>query len=220
MSAPARCDERVLTSTTMLADRIRAHEEAPRDDHIVLLRNASWSDYQRVLELRGDHSAPRLAYLEGVLQIMSPSQDHEAIKSMIGCLVEAWCLEHDIEFSVFGSWTLESKETERGVEPDECYVFGEPRGVLRPHLAIEVIWTSGGLDKREIYRKLGVAELWFWKRGRIVVYVLQGETYTESLLSTVLPGIDLAELVSYLDRPTASRAIRDYRAALQARPRR
>jgi len=204
----------------MLADRIRAHEEAPRDDHIVLLRNASWSDYQRVLELRGEQSAPRLAYLEGVLQIMSPSQDHEAIKSLIGRLVEVWCLEHDVEFGVFGSWTLESKETERGVEPDECYVFGDPRGVPRPHLAIEVIWTSGGLDKREIYRKLGVTELWFWKRGRIVVYVLQGETYAESLFSTVLPGIDLTELVSYLDRPSTSRAIRDYRAALQARPRR
>ncbi len=65
-----------------------------------------------------------------------------------------------------------------------------------------------------------MTELWFWKRGRIIVYVLHGETYTESPHSSVLPGIDLAELIGYLDQPTASRAIRDYRAALQARPRR
>ena len=201
----------------MVTNRISTHDEAPNDDHVVLLHNAAWSDYQRVLELRGDRSVPRLAYLEGVLQLMSPSRDHEAIKSLIGRLVEVWCLEHNIEFSVFGSWTLESKQDERGVEPDECYIFGDPRGVQRPHLAIEVIWTSGGLDKREIYRKLGVAELWFWRRGRIVVYVLRGETYEESPHSEVLPGIDLVELIGFLDRPTASRAIREYRAALQAR---
>ena len=201
----------------MVTNRISTHDEAPNDDHVVLLHNAAWSDYQRVLELRGDRSVPRLAYLEGVLQLMSPSRDHEAIKSLIGRLVEVWCLEHNIEFSVFGSWTLESKQDERGVEPDECYIFGDPRGVQRPHLAIEVIWTSGGLDKREIYRKLGVAELWFWRRGRIVVYVLRDETYEESPHSQVLSGIDLVELIGFLDRPTASRAIREYRAALQAR---
>ena len=214
----------------MVVNRISPHDEAPHDevphdearhhDHVVLLRNAAWSDYQRVLELRGDRSVPRLAYLEGVLQLMSPSRDHEAIKSLIGCLVEVWCLENDREFGVFGSWTLESKQDERGVEPDECYIFGDPRGVERPHLAIEVIWTSGGIDKREIYRKLGVAELWFWRRGRIIVYVLRGETYEESPHSEVLPGIDLVELTGFLDRPTASRAIREYRAALQARMRR
>jgi hypothetical protein len=35
--------------------------------------------------------------------------------------------------------------------------------------------------------------------------------------SELLPGIDLAELASHLDRPTASQAMRDYRAAIQAR---
>ena len=34
--------------------------------------------------MRGDHSAPRFAYLEGEVEIMSPSQTHEGIKSMIG----------------------------------------------------------------------------------------------------------------------------------------
>jgi hypothetical protein len=37
--------------------------------------------------------------------------------------------------------------------------------------------------------------------------------------SEVLPGIDLDELLSFLDRPTASHAMRDYRAALLARKR-
>jgi Uma2 family endonuclease len=86
-------------------------------------------------------------------------------------------------------------------------------------LAIEVVWTSGRLDKLEIHRKLGVREVWVWRRGRLAVHALRGESYEAVAASEVLPGIDLVELVQFLDRSTASRAIRDYRATLEARPR-
>lgn len=198
----------------MLAERISAHDEAPVDDHIVLLRTAAWSDFQRVLELRGERPVPRLAYLKGVLELMSPSREHEALKSLIGQLVEAWCLERGVDFRAFGSWTLESKDTDRGVEPDECYVFGDASDPERPDLAIEVVWTSGGLDKREIYRQLGVREIWFWRRGQMTAFCLREGGYVEVAHSEALPGIDLAALASFLDRPTASQAIREYRAAI------
>jgi len=84
-------------------------------------------------------------------------------------------------------------------------------------LAIEVVWTSGGIDKLEIYRKLGVREVWFWRRGQLSAHVLSGETYAQASESAVLPGLDLAELARFLDRPTASQAIREYRAALAQR---
>ena len=200
----------------MLARRFTEHDDQPVEDKIVLLKGATWADYQRHLEMRGDRASPRLAYLEGVLEIMTPSLPHESIKSVIGRLVEVWCLEKGIEFNPCGSWTLENKEQQRGVEPDECYVFGELKDATRPELAIEVVWTSGGLAKLDIYRKLAVREVWFWRRGRLTVHVLRDETYQEVPRSEVLPGIDLDALVSFLDRPTASRAIRDYRASLQS----
>lgn len=203
--------------TTMLARRIADHDDAPADDRIVILRAATWSDYQRLLELRGDRPVPRLAYLKGALELMSPSQEHEAIKSMIGRLVEVWCLERGVEFTAYGSWTLEKKEAERGVEPDECYVFGEVLKPACPDLAIEVIWTSGGLDKLEIYRELGVREVWIWRKGRLTVHALAAGGYREIPRSEILAGIDLAELVSFIDRPTASQGIRAYRAALQGK---
>lgn len=202
----------------MRSESLLHHDEAPAGDHIVILRQSTWADYQRVLEMRGERSTPRLAYLEGALELMSPSREHEALKSNIGRLVEVWCQQNGIEFSPYGSWTLESKESQRGVEPDECYVFGDPAGSVRPELAIEVIWTSGGLDKREIYRALGVREVWFWRRGRIGVHVLHEGAYHESPKSAVLPGIDLDLLASFLDRPTASQAIREYQSALSSRP--
>lgn len=93
-------------------------------------------------------------------------------------------------------------------------MFSADQGGVRPDLAIEVIWTSGGLDKREIYRARGVPELWFWRRGVITVYALRGGAYEESASSEVLSGIDLRSLVTFLGRPTTSQAIRDYRASL------
>ncbi|HKE18265.1 MAG TPA: Uma2 family endonuclease [Kofleriaceae bacterium] len=200
---------------TSLAE-LRQRDEAPVGDQIVQLHGVSWTDYERLLDMRGDHSAPRISYLEGTVEIMSPSEDHEGIKSSIGCLVEVYCLASGIEFRKRGSWTLKNRSMKRGVEPDECYIFGTGRAD-RPHLAIEVIWTWGGLDKLEIYRRLGVREVWVWRRGRIQVHVLRGERFAVRSQSKVLPGIDLDELTGFLDRPTTSQSIREYRAALDAR---
>ena len=132
-------------------------------------------------------------------------------------MVEVYCLENDIEFSPYGSWTLEKKEEDRGLEPDECYVFGNNTDPERPDLAIEVVWTTGGVKKLDIYRKLGVREVWFWRRGHITVHELRGDTYEEIPASRLVEGIDLVELTRYLGRPTASQAIREYRKALQQR---
>lgn len=210
---PARAP-RYLPGHTMATSFQRDRDDRPADDHIVVLRGATWADYQRMLELRGDHSAPRIAFLEGNLEIMSPSRTHESIKSFIGCLVEVYCLARGIEFNTYGAWTLEDKEAERGAEPDECYVFGEVPSPTRPDLAIEVVWTSGRIDKLQIYRKLGVREVWYWRKGVITPYALRGDRYEAIAASDVLPGIDLAQLASLLDRPTTSQAIREYRAAL------
>jgi Uma2 family endonuclease len=200
----------------MIARAELVDRDEPREDHYVHLYGVTWADYLRLLELRGERSVPRLTYVEGTLEIMSPSRTHDEIKSYIGRLVEAWCLERGVEFTPYGSWTLKNKRDERGAEADECYVFGpEPKRKRRPDVAIEVVWTTGGIDKLKVYRKLRVREVWIWREGRIGVHVLRGAHYEAVAASEALPGVDLDELVSYLDRPTASQAIRDYLAALR-----
>jgi Uma2 family endonuclease len=172
------------------------------EDHFVHLHCVSWTDYERVLAIRGDHSAPRIQYLEGELEIMSPGRNHETLKEWIASLVDVWCDEHGVEFSKLGSWTLKKRKDQRGAEPDGCYVFGDsPKRATKPDLAIEVVWTSGGIDKLEIYRKLGVREVWYWRKGKITPYELRGERYKAIRASKVLRGIDLAQLASFLDRP-------------------
>lgn len=207
------------TAPVPAAPRRAEAPPAGSTDHIIVLGNATWEDYERLMEIRGDHSAPRIAYHAGWLEIMTPSINHETIKSNLGRLVEIWCQERGIRYRVFGSWTIKERREKRGAEPDECYVFGDglpSAELVAPDLAIEVIWTSGGLDKLEIYRKLDVAEVWIWERGRLTPYVLREDQYVEAASSEVLPGIDLEQLVGFADREYISDAVIEYRAALQA----
>jgi Uma2 family endonuclease len=193
---------------------LRDHDDTPDADHIIVFHDVMWEDYERVLEIRGDKSAPRISYLEGELEIMSPSKDHEQIKSFIGFLLETWCVDRGIEVTPFGSWTLKGHEKDRAVESDECYIFGTaPRD--RPQLAIEVEWTRGNIDKLRIYEKLGVDEVWIWRKGVIQVYVLAGERFEKAQRSRLLPDLDLALLASMLDRDTLTQAVRDFRSALE-----
>ena len=78
-----------------------------------------------------------------------------------------------------------------------------------------MVWTSGRIDKLDIYRKLGVSEVWYWRNGRIQPYCLRGERYVLVERSEVLPGLDLALLTSFIDQPTTFAAIRGYRQALR-----
>jgi Uma2 family endonuclease len=191
-------------------------EVPPGADQRVIMYGVAWSGFEAQLALRGDASGPRIAYLDGALELMSPSRDHERIKSYLGRLIEAYALERGIDLSPYGAWTLRSAPRTSGIEPDECYIIGADQRAERPDLAIEVDWTSGGLDELEIYRRLGVAEVWRWQNGEVSVHVLRDGAYELTDHSTKLLGIDLRLLASFLDYPTAMQALRAFRAALQS----
>jgi Uma2 family endonuclease len=182
-------------------------------DQRVILRELTWSDYEALLAIRGEKAGVRIAYLEGTLELMTPSLDHEMLKTKLARLIEAYAVELGLELEGIGSWTLKREELERGLEPDECYSIGLPRGV--PDLAIEVIWTSGGLDKLEIYRRLGVREVWIWQKDAITIFGLHGDRYERCERSEVLPQIDIDLICSLLDLPTQTAAVRELQTRLR-----
>ncbi len=187
---------------------VPAGEYVPTADQRLVTYNVPWSHYEAQLALRGDAPVPRMAYLEGAMELMSPSKAHERIKSYLGRLLEAYALERGLDLSPYGAWTLKDAPKEAGAEPDECYLVGPDQGRDRPDLVIEVVWTSGGLDKLEIYRRLNVAEVWFWRDDRIAVHVLHEGRYQQVDRSRLFPDLDLPLICSLLDRPTALQAVR------------
>jgi Uma2 family endonuclease len=199
---------------------VPARVELDPDQHVVM-RGMSWQDFEALLALRGDRAGVRMYYLDGEIEIMSPTKIHEGRKKTLARLLEIWAMEADIELNGFGSWTLKRELREAGAEPDECYIVGDREQDV-PDLAIEVEWSRAtGLDKQEIYRRLGVRELWTLKSdGTLVVRILEKDAWVQAAKTRLLPKLDLAWLVTFLDITPQSKAVRALRDALRTKKRR
>jgi Uma2 family endonuclease len=186
-------------------------------DQRVILTGMTWKDFEILLAIRGDNSGVRMAYMEGAIELMSPSINHEGVKKTVARLVEAYADELGLPLNGYGSWTLKNAFVERALEPDECYVLGSPKGDI-PELAIEVVWTSGGLNKLEIYRSLGVPEVWRWERFKgFTVHLLRDGRYETAPRSVFLPDIDLDMIERFAITENQSQAVRAFREALRAK---
>ena len=194
--------------------QLASHAQSPDTDQRVLMR-VGWKGLKALLAARGDAPLPRIAYLEGVLELMSPGKLHESRSWLIGRLLEVWADENEVLLEGLKSWTLKHEGKEAGVEPDECWVVGDRPRATKPDLALEVVQSRGGLDKLEIYRRLGVREVWFWIDDELSVHVLRGRGYIRSPRSSLFRGLDLKLLSRFARHASPARARMLYRAALR-----
>lgn len=187
-----------------------------RIDQRVRLHDVGWRDYEALLAMRGDEGGVRVTYLEGEVELTTPSIQHEALKKRLARLLEAYAEARGLDLEGYGSWTVKSEARRLGVEADECYVLGDratPPEV--PDLAIEVVWISGGIDKLEVYRGLGVPEVWFWQNGALRLFVLEGERYRATPRSHLIPDLDPTLLERFMTTGSQTEAVRAYRQELQ-----
>jgi Uma2 family endonuclease len=198
-----------MSSAPILARPDRSYDP----DQRVILNGIDWWQFEAFLAIRGDSAGVRVTYLEGQLEIMSPSQSHEMLAKLIARLLEAYADEKGLVFEGYKSMTMRSAPRLRGIEPDECYAIDAPKD--HPDLAVEVIWTSGGIDKLDVYRGLGVREVWIWSKEELKAYELRGDAYVEILQSVLIPGLTPAFIAGFLDCETQTEAVRKLRAALR-----
>jgi Uma2 family endonuclease len=190
------------------------HRPSPDEEQRIVLHDVSWATY---VMLRDAIESPgvRMTYLEGTLEIMSPSRTHEVGKKQIARLLELFCLERDIPLFGYGSTTFRKEERERGLEPDECYCRGADKDV--PDIALEVIVSRGPIDKLEVYRGLGVREVWVFEAGKFQLFALRRDHYEAIARSDVLPEVDLDRLAYHASEPDQHAALVAYRAELRRR---
>ena len=198
-----------MSTAPILAAQDRSHDP----DQRVILGGIDWWQFEAFLAIRGDSPGVRVTYLEGQLEIMSPSQSHEMLAKLIARLLEAYADEKGFVFEGYKSMTMRNAPKLRGIEPDECYAVGAAKD--SPDLAVEVMWTHGGLDKLDVYRGLGVKEVWIWKKDELKAYELRGGAYVEIGESVVIPGLSPSFIAGFLDSDTQTEAVRKLRAALR-----
>ena len=177
----------------------------------VYLPGVSYDTYESLVTEIEDRRRLRITYHQGRMEIMSPLQDHERPKKLIGQMIEVITEELGIPRLSCGSTTFKDKLLDCGLEPDECYYFqheAEVRGrtiKLRvdppPDLVVEVDVTTSVIDRFPIYAALGFPEIWQYVDGQIIVHVLQeSSVYATATQSLALPMVSVEKLVEHLER--------------------
>jgi Uma2 family endonuclease len=205
--------ELLKRGATMMAMELSTRRDLIENADQRVFMRVDWEAYEALDRMREEKATPRITYLDGVVELMSPSNDHERIKSWIGHLVGQYCVARGILIQPVGSWTLKNKKKKAAGEPDECFIFagGRVKGPIQkplPDLVIEVVWTSGGLEKLEVYRRLGVREVWNWIEDVLTVHVLVNEAYERRERSEWLPELDLAFVLELLACETYNEAVK------------
>lgn len=170
------------------------------EQRLLLPRNYSWQEFEVLEELLANSGGFRITYLDGWIELMTVGEPHELIKSLLGMFLEAYFVEMGIEFTPVGSATRRGEDKGTSFEPDESYYLGEKKA--NPNLAIEVILTSGNLQKLEKYRRFEIPEVWLWENNQIQVYAFNSPEYSLVSRSQLLPNLDLDLLVRCVQMPT------------------
>jgi Uma2 family endonuclease len=168
-----------------------------------VLHDVEWQQFESILQDLGDKRSSRIAYLNGVLEIVMPLPEHEKIKVLISYFVQVLMDEMGIDFEGFGSTTFKRVDKLAGLEPDDCFYIQNNvamRGIRKldmtidppPDLAIEVDVTSK--TKFDVYRILGVPELWLYDQT-LKIYILRDGEYVESQLSPIFGDIPIRDVI-------------------------
>jgi Uma2 family endonuclease len=153
-------------------------------DRLIALQGG-WEQFKLIQRGCEYTSGVRLFYFDGAIEILMPGQLHETFSRIIGWMLTYFLAAKQISFTPTGAVTQE-REGEVSAQADESYCIGTVKPI--PDLSIEVIFTSGGINKLERYRVLGVPEVWFWEDGPLALYHLRENGY-EPIERSELPGL-------------------------------
>ena len=175
-----------------------------------------WAFYGRMLRLRGERRLPRMLYLDGELFLMTPSMPHEERKERLGWFVREVVTGLAIPCRMTGSTTWRREAGQCGVEGDLTFYIasvGRIRGKSKldlrvdppPDLAVEVVYSHDAADALEVYRRLGVPEVWIaTDRGFEILGLDATEPeprYLSRSSSLALPMLHVDEIADWIDRP-------------------
>ena len=177
--------------------------------NLMVLQGVHWTTYQALIHDLEAESGKRLTYNQGILEIRVPLPPHERYKSLMGRLVEVTIEETATEITSLGSTTWSCEDLQKGLEADECFYIQNERAVQGknaidltvdppPDLAIEVDNTQSSLNRLEIYQAIGVPEVWRFDGESMTIYCLVAGQYQPQEASAVLPLLQRADILRFL----------------------
>ncbi|BAS57176.1 MULTISPECIES: Uma2 family endonuclease [Leptolyngbya] len=177
-----------------------------------VIHHLTWKQFEELDRSLEDIAGIKLIYLDGTVEVMPVSEEHEDFKVLFRRLLETYFEVFGIRFYGRGSATMGTEAIKARNEPDEAYnlEYKKPQ----PDLVVEITVTSGGVNKLEVYRRLGVSEVWFWEDGTLEIYHLR-DRYEKITQSQLLPDFPIELFCRYMTYYDQYDAVREFRAALK-----
>lgn len=165
---------------------------------------ATWKDYQKLCQRRGDSSVPRIKYRTGEVLLMSPLPKHGRDASLIADIIKVLLDYTGYEYDAFTPITMELPE-ESGIEPDYCFYIEHWQAVSGkeridwsinppPDLVLEIDVTSYS-DVND-YLPYRVPEVWLFSKNQLFVYQLHDTEYLIQPSSQYFPNINLQDAIA------------------------
>jgi Uma2 family endonuclease len=80
---------------------------------------------------------------------------------------------------------------------------------------IEVVVSSGGINKLEAYKRLQIPEVWFWMNDDLLFYSLGNDGYEAVSKSQLLPSLDVGLLMRCINTENHAQALREFRSGIK-----
>jgi Uma2 family endonuclease len=187
------------------------HSPSPKQARVV--HNLTWEQLEEFDRSLEDFAGVKLGYLDGTLEIMTIGEEHENAKAIMRLLLEAYLRAKGIRFYSRGNPTLGRKEQGARNEPDES--FSIDNRSQYPDLVFEVTVTYGGIDRLEGYRRMGVAEVWYWEDGVLTIYRLCNQSYEQVENTELVKDFPVDLFTRYIIYHDQYDAVTDFLKAIQ-----
>lgn len=177
----------------------------------VLLRDVNWEQFEAILQELGDRRSSRIAYCDGLLEITTPSPEHEYFKQALRIAIEDIAETLELDYESYGSTTWRQRAKQAGLEANNCFYF-QNEAIVRgridinlaidppPDLALEIDVTNKSLERFPIYARLGIPELWCYDAGTLTIYHLPNEQYVEVERSRIFSQLDVRALPQLIEQ--------------------
>jgi Uma2 family endonuclease len=192
-----------------------------------VLQNISWQTFKAMLADMGSERNKKLAYDNGILEIMTPQMPHENSNRLIEGFVVVLCEEFGLEVKSTGSLTMTRDDLEQGAEPDSSYYIQNESLVRNqenidlntdppPDLVLEVEYSRSKINKLMLYAAMGVPEFWRYNGTALRIYTLNNGQYSQSDRSPTFAPVLVTEIPRFIEESqkigqiAATRAFRSW----------
>ncbi|MDZ8242230.1 MAG: Uma2 family endonuclease [Nostoc sp. ChiQUE01a] len=192
-----------------------------------VLQNISWQTFKAMLADMGSQRNKRLAYDNGIVEIMTPLMPHENSNRLIEGFVLVLCEEFGLEVKSAGSLTMTRDDLEQGAEPDSSYYIQNEFLVRNkenidlnidppPDLILEVEYSRSKINKLNLYASMGVTEFWRYNGTVLRIYTLNNGQYSQSENSPTFASVLVTEIPRFIQESkkigqiAATRAFRSW----------